>query len=278
MVTLFAGKTRKSYYVSADLLCHRSPYFNAALRGGFREGETLEMAFPEVKERAIGIFLDWVYRDDISIGKGDDALEVCFSLHCFARMILLEDLANLAADHIRRHYLRRFRNEPDRVVTADDISLVYNQPVSPKLRFCVCWGAALDAQQLTANERIDPEIFQLLQLGGDFPVDFAILLDFCKGFYVGSMDQILEPRLDCIFHDHRETQVCEPGTFGIGVGKRVRKAIQLLEQQLLDSEGDHSKQPSDDSDEDGFWLDRCFTGRSLDYIFFSSGAGAEPSI
>ncbi|KAI4093287.1 MAG: hypothetical protein L6R37_007403 [Teloschistes peruensis] len=96
------------YYVHADLSCGRSVFFEAALEGPFREGETLEMDLPELDEKAFELFLIWLYGNqvdtiEIGTGKSRDSLEACVYLHCFARMHLLEELAKLSADRILQH-------------------------------------------------------------------------------------------------------------------------------------------------------------------------------
>ncbi|KAI4196240.1 MAG: hypothetical protein LQ350_006693 [Teloschistes chrysophthalmus] len=236
MVTLFTGQARIPYCVHADLLCARSAFFKAALDGGFREGKTLEMNLLEVDERAVELFLVWLYGNEVDFippgtDKSRDSLEAYVQLHCFAQMHLLEELANLSGDRIRQHYFIRAVSRPGRVVTADEITLMYNHPVSPKLRFCFCYAAALEAHQSAFEEAIDPGISELLQLGGNFPVYCARLLAFSPKTPLKSPAEAFSPNYNCLFHDHGEVEPCNRRHMDPAGATEIRKAMRLLEEQ-----------------------------------------------
>ncbi|KAL9582490.1 MAG: hypothetical protein Q9212_003262 [Teloschistes hypoglaucus] len=236
MVILFTGPARIPYYVRADLLSGRSAFFKAAPDGCFREGVTLKMDFPEADERAVKLFRVWLHDnqvDTIPIGtdKSRDSLEACVHLHCFAQMYLLEELANLSADRIRQHYFLRALRESGRVVTADEITLVYDHhhPVSPKLQSCFCYATALEAHHSRSEEAIDPDMSELLQLGGEFPDHLARLLVVSAKSPLKSSTEVFSPQYNCLFHYHREVRLCSRRYINPEGAEEILKAMRLLE-------------------------------------------------
>ncbi|KAL8733768.1 MAG: hypothetical protein Q9166_001962 [cf. Caloplaca sp. 2 TL-2023] len=185
-VTILVGQGETPFYIHRDLLCDRSAHFRAALKGHFKEAKTGQIAFPEEQAETFDLFVYWVYRDTLPhIHKGED-LQYYISLMSFARSILLEELYNNCMDIVRNHFYfsRRAANKDGPIVTVDDISMVYNAPEKlSKLRFCVCFEAALHVA-INANNGspgwMDSNLARLLEQGGDFASDFPRLLVYCS--------------------------------------------------------------------------------------------------
>jgi len=71
MVVLKAGPTKTEFRVHRGLLCQISPYFRAALEGGFKEAEIQTIEWPEEKAETVKIFQLWLYSGSMDIDMGD---------------------------------------------------------------------------------------------------------------------------------------------------------------------------------------------------------------
>lgn len=86
IVVLKAGPAKTEYRVHRGLLCQNSPYFRAALEGGFREAETQIIEWPEEKPETVEIFQLWLYSGSLGVDMGDSmsAYEKLVNTYIFA--------------------------------------------------------------------------------------------------------------------------------------------------------------------------------------------------
>lgn len=71
IVVLKAGPAKTEYRVHRGLLCQSSPYFRAALEGGFKEAETQIIEWPEEESATVKIFQLWLYSGSLGVDLGD---------------------------------------------------------------------------------------------------------------------------------------------------------------------------------------------------------------
>ncbi|KAL8685567.1 MAG: hypothetical protein Q9218_007677 [Villophora microphyllina] len=237
LVTVIVGEKRKSYHVHSDLLCDRSAHFRAALSGNFHEAQISVIEFPEEEEATFEAFLGWLYASDLDIPENLEELTSLVQLLCFARSILLEELSNLCIDNIRLSYMYRAEEHPSEpLINVDDLLLMYVYPVGSKLRFCLCWQAAIKAYVGNSLEAVDKDLPRLMRGFGDFSVDFARLSLHCTPVFAGGPDTLslrrsgalFESDRDCVFHDHRTTKPCSV-RMPSEENETIRHAISLLD-------------------------------------------------
>ncbi|KAL8848083.1 MAG: hypothetical protein Q9221_006885 [Calogaya cf. arnoldii] len=184
MVTIFAGRDLGwSKSIHHDVLCDRSAYFRAALQGQFEEATTDQIKFPEESYQTLYLSSNWLYT--LALYPSPNPFlgrNFCHYIGqmCFARKILSEELQNTCIAYFRHYFECKISREEPTIVSADEISMVYDAtPELPKLRVVVCLAAALQwnskAQRGVPNW-IDKGISQLLEKGGDFASDFAKFL------------------------------------------------------------------------------------------------------
>ena len=82
-------------------ICHYSPFFDAAFNGTFAEAETQMVELYEVKPETFGIFVNWIYTQDI-FSEGGEIPNVQGLVHLWllADRLLVPSLQNKALDLI----------------------------------------------------------------------------------------------------------------------------------------------------------------------------------
>lgn len=59
------GKEKEPFKVHKNYICFYSPYFDAAFNGSFSEGQTQELDLEETEPKTFGIFVNWLYTQQI---------------------------------------------------------------------------------------------------------------------------------------------------------------------------------------------------------------------
>ncbi|KAI9701544.1 MAG: hypothetical protein M1836_001600 [Candelina mexicana] len=100
VVCILVGPEKKEFRIHKGLLCHESPYFRAALTGGFGEAHEGQVELPEDNTYEFGVFYKWIYtskifRDDIS-----SAVKIA-KLYIFADKRTIPNLKNLCINTLR---------------------------------------------------------------------------------------------------------------------------------------------------------------------------------
>lgn len=104
------------------------------------------------------------------------------TLMSFARSILLEELQNACMDSIRLAFSAKTGDRELPKVCGKDLHLAYDMSELRKLRFFMCFQAAL---QIIINHHcdagwMDEQLTQVLEQGGDLAVDLPKLLVYCS--------------------------------------------------------------------------------------------------
>jgi hypothetical protein len=83
------------FRVHKNYICHYSPYFDAAFNGSFIEGETQVLELEDTEPKIFGIFVNWLYTQDIIDEEGRPAsCSDCINLWILADKILVPVLQN----------------------------------------------------------------------------------------------------------------------------------------------------------------------------------------
>ena len=100
IVNLKVGPTKTPFEVHKGLLCNASPYFRAALEGGFKEATTQTIEWPEETPGIIKEFLFWLYSGSLSEEETSDRPRWNFlvNLYIFAEVRGLHALQNAVMD------------------------------------------------------------------------------------------------------------------------------------------------------------------------------------
>ena len=98
MIVLEVGPNKERFTAHKDLLVSKSPYFEAALRPEFTEGQEEVVSWPEVDADVVPVFLNWVYSDKIRWCDTnmmlDDAINILGTLYVFADAFQMIGLAD----------------------------------------------------------------------------------------------------------------------------------------------------------------------------------------
>ncbi|KAH9212761.1 hypothetical protein DL95DRAFT_391069 [Leptodontidium sp. 2 PMI_412] len=93
----------QSFPIHKNHICHYSPFFDAAFNGNFAEGESQEVDLYEVKPEIFGIFVNWLYTQEIMSEDGEaPSVRSLVYLWLLADRILVSSLQNQAIDLIER--------------------------------------------------------------------------------------------------------------------------------------------------------------------------------
>ena len=103
IVTLVAGSEKRQFSVHRGLLCHYSPYFQAALNGRFREAQTKSLELEDDSD-LIEWFVHWLYHQRITPDPphDDPSPSRLFRLYTLAQMFLVPQLQNHVISVIHR--------------------------------------------------------------------------------------------------------------------------------------------------------------------------------
>jgi hypothetical protein len=61
----FTMETKQRFHIHKGLICQKSDFFNKLFNGGFKEAVTQSATLPEEHPKVFGIFVSWLYRDEI---------------------------------------------------------------------------------------------------------------------------------------------------------------------------------------------------------------------
>lgn len=94
------GKS-KVFKVHKNFVCYHSPFFDAAFNGNFVEGDTQQMKLEDTCPEAFGIFVNWLYTQDIENNKGElPSCENLMNLWLLADLVLVPRLQNETIDKL----------------------------------------------------------------------------------------------------------------------------------------------------------------------------------
>ena len=104
MVLILVGQEKTQFHLHKGLLCKASPYFRAALEGGFKEADLQTIEWPEEHATIVKLFQFWLYSGSVSLLPEDEAMlwETLVGLYVFAERHDLPTLENSVIDYIIR--------------------------------------------------------------------------------------------------------------------------------------------------------------------------------
>ncbi|KUJ09058.1 uncharacterized protein LY89DRAFT_724594 [Mollisia scopiformis] len=108
-VSIFVGDVEQPWVLPEKLLCDHSPFFQAALKGGFQESCTKEVRLREANPLGFPLFVQWILtrrlrcpeEHDLYVADVDHCLPLC-SVYVLADMLDMKKLAMHAVDQVRR--------------------------------------------------------------------------------------------------------------------------------------------------------------------------------
>ncbi|KAI9716702.1 MAG: hypothetical protein M1812_005240 [Candelaria pacifica] len=103
IVKVHVGPQKQSFDVHEELLCHVSPFFQAALEGHFKEATTQVVELPEDSPDTFQYFIQWLYRLDLSHEAhdgGNPRFTQLHRLYVLADKLQIKALKNLITDHV----------------------------------------------------------------------------------------------------------------------------------------------------------------------------------
>ncbi|KAL8764492.1 MAG: hypothetical protein Q9194_007037 [Teloschistes cf. exilis] len=217
VVTLVVSRTRKEFHIQREVLCARSDFFKAALKGQFLEAQNGHLELPDDEEDTVAILLHWPYSYAVN-PKMIPLLETptthyqarrCVDLLMFSRKVVLEQSTNVCTDAMRRYYYAKLRRLER--FSLPDITLRWEQQVGLQLRACLSITIALHLTKAGAESKFTgftDLTTQLVEQGGEFAVVFVKSLLFCQNQLTLQPLSLLKPYYNCMFHEHRWTSPC----------------------------------------------------------------------
>ena len=88
---VIVGESKEVFYLHKDIFCEVSPFFRAALTGGFQETEDQTLSFPEDDVDTFERFIEWVYTKSFSLASNDTNEELDVHYLTLARIFILAD-------------------------------------------------------------------------------------------------------------------------------------------------------------------------------------------
>lgn len=101
MVKIIVGSSKQEFNMHKGLLCNLAPYFDAALKGNFKEAEEQRIEMPEEDVKVFKYFQLWAYTDCIIIEsetEKDISSILLIKLYIFAEARCMPRLQNAAID------------------------------------------------------------------------------------------------------------------------------------------------------------------------------------
>ena len=207
MIDIFVGAEQSRFHLHLDLLCDRSDYFKACIKGNFKEAQQKELFLPEDDIESFDLFVRWLYGATLKKISSKDDLPVYLALSILANKLCLEHLQNETMDHILIFY----RLSPPET-NARTIRFIYGNtyagyPLLKLLVRCAAWKVVFN--EATVFE-FDEQ--SLLRGGGDIAIAFATLQATYYAASKGNRKTIeeIDPRRksNCDYHEHNITPAC----------------------------------------------------------------------
>ncbi|KAI8934367.1 hypothetical protein NX059_009102 [Plenodomus lindquistii] len=111
MARVLVGKNRAVFHIHQDLLTHHSPFFRAALTGGFEEAQKNEVVLSDTGVNTFEIFVHWLYYGRFPTIEDNEALfqrwscgssdsELLIKIYIFCEKYNAPQLKRLAMDKL----------------------------------------------------------------------------------------------------------------------------------------------------------------------------------
>ena len=202
MVTVFVGAKRKSYHLHRDLLCDRSPYFEAAFLGRFKEASTKELHLTNDSVSAFELLVNWLYGSSLKQPKGLEELRPYLTLLALAEKLLMEHTCNCVSDLIRSFHRDHTNN-----LCSNSISFIYRYSHNRRMQIYMTLLKALITQK-SYGRRLTPRMKKMLNNGGPFASDLATVL-MQRGDLKKELSILLNAKWNCLYHKHEHTPKCK---------------------------------------------------------------------
>ena len=204
IVTLLVGKGKAAFSVHRELLCARSQYFRSLLTGGFAESSKIEIEVQE-PSHAVTTFLDWLYKDKVTLNRADLAASTLVPVYVFADLICSEAYTNDLLDAIRTaHRKHKLVMGTETVVKLYESGLQKSQAVK------------FGMQSIVHDMVHDPDDWlnsKHEQFIRTWSGNADIMVNLQKEFFraIAAKAKISPDGLTgCVFHDHKGGSKCSP--------------------------------------------------------------------
>lgn len=163
---MLVGPGQESYTVHKDLICAKSPVFEAACNGNFIEGIQGIVRLPEDKPETFVLLLEWLYTERVA--ESDNAKVVDWhgiaSLYVLAEKLQIHEIKNSVVDTWIR------KAEDTKEIPLHEVPYVYyNTPEGAPLRQLLVDMVACDGETESVRQAMDG-------LPWEFLLDLAVTL------------------------------------------------------------------------------------------------------
>jgi hypothetical protein len=177
MVTIIVGPdgSEQTFVVHQSAISYHSPFFAAAFKSNFVEGQTQSMRLADVEEKIFGLLVHWIYTDEIE-GGHCVGLVPAGKLWLLADWCMIPELQNAAILLIRDTIFTGVVTKTTLVGFRDLILLAYKFEIQSPLRKLLADFMSLNSAQSLRKflERILEGLDARIAV--DIATDIAVLL------------------------------------------------------------------------------------------------------
>lgn len=174
IVVLKVGSQKEAIRVHRGLLCNASPYFRAALQGGFTEAQTQTIEWPEEHPNIVKIFQTWLYSRAIEFDAkplDESAWFTFIDLYGFADRYHLPALNDSVMDFLITCLLQE---SPDIPWSAYNRVYSVTSPKAPLRRLFVDLAIRRPTRSWETDEPTDAEALFLQHFPKEYLVDVML--------------------------------------------------------------------------------------------------------
>ncbi|CZT48948.1 uncharacterized protein RSE6_09719 [Rhynchosporium secalis] len=94
MVKVYVGPEKHCWEIHEDAICHQSPYFEKAFRGGFKESAQKSINLEDEDSDVFGLFVHWIYTSSLRCNKCTNPSRMVDPEEHFMQYLRLETFAD----------------------------------------------------------------------------------------------------------------------------------------------------------------------------------------
>lgn len=190
IVVLKVGSEKEEIRIHKGLLCKASPYFRAALQGGFKEAQAQTIEWPEEDPKIVKLFQTWLYSRVIEFDAkpfDGSAWFISIDLYAFADRYHLPALKDSVIDILFTYLLENALKIPWAV-----FNRIYSvtSPKAPLRRLIVDLAVHRQTRSWVTDKPDDIEALFLQHLPKEYLVDVMLAAFDVKGAEEPGIDRL----------------------------------------------------------------------------------------
>ena len=205
IVTLVVGEEKAVFSVHRELLCAQSEYLRGQLKGNFAESKKSIIELKEDPPRAISTFLDWLYKDAITLNRTDLNHSILVPTYIFANRICSETYSNALMDAIRKAH-----RDYERVMETETVVRLYDSGLQAKQATKFGMQSIVHDMVHYPGEWLEGKNEKYIK---GWSGNVEVMVDMQREMWraLGAKPEISPDELTgCVFHEHKAGVKCSP--------------------------------------------------------------------